>query len=179
MRTTNNDYIEIYRAEINDHWNKWYGKIGRFILNWILAVTVIELIIMFYCFAFTTEANPLIYEKFTNTFKSNTTYFLWLASVFIYPILRQAYINRKIKNIFVLAQLQNYRENLLFNANKFSTVEAGRSFYASLHPLNKNTLMNELSITNDLLSAILQHYCNHNKLNTRHDHMSVNELINK
>lgn len=178
MQTTDADYKKIYLFVIDDHWNKWYGKTGRFVLNWFLSALVIEFLIMFYCFAASSEANPLIYEQITDVIKVKY-YFLWMASVMIYPILRQRYINRKIERYRTLAELQNYRENLLINANKFSTVVAGRSFYASLHPLNKNTLIDEIAITNDLLCALLQHYCNQNKLNIRDDYMEVTELIKK
>jgi hypothetical protein len=178
MQTTDFDYKGSYLAEINDPWNKWYGKIGRFILNWILSITAIQILIQLYSLAFTSEAHPINYEKLSNTIHQEY-YLFWMACVLIYPILRQFYINRKIERIRTLAELQNYRENLLFNSNKFSTVVAGRSLYASLRPLKKNTLMDEISITNDLLSTILQHYCNQNELNTRDDYIRVAELIKK
>lgn len=178
MKTTEIDYKGTYLAEINSHWNQWYGKIGRFILNSIFSLYGFSFLLVIFCYLFSSEANPLDSSQIASDIGARFGYYAFLPFP-LYAAFRQYLKNRKIENLRLLAELQNYRENLLFNSNKFSTISIGREFYASLNPLNRHTLLNEISITNDLLSALLQHFCNHNNLNIRDEYINVTELLKK
>jgi len=171
-----NDSKFNYLLEVNDHWNQWYGIIGRFILHSLFSYFIAFAALTLYCDLFSSTAQPLDRDQIVDDLISNFSFFIFLP-FFLYAGFRQYLQNKKIESLRLLAELQNYRENLLFNVDKFVTISAGRAFYTSLHPLKRHTLMNEVAITNDLLSALLQHYCNQNNLNSREDEVGMEDDV--